>query len=483
MEITSLEPKRVFHYFNAICAIPHGSYNTKALSDYCVEVATSLGLSVTQDSTNNVIIEKPASPGYENAAPVILQGHLDMVCEKTDDSDHDFTKDGLSLCVDGDWISAEGTTLGGDDGIAVAYGLALLEDKTIAHPKLYIIFTTEEEVGMDGAHAIDLSSVQDAAYLINLDSEDEGILLAGCAGGARAHVTYPLAKETVKGYSAKISVSGLTGGHSGQEIIRFGANATIVLGMILRDALKEIPFGIARITGGTKDNVITKKATADIVVSDAAVLDKLNAYLKTQEVFYRNVYGIREPGLTVSCTPSDETLSSIWDKSTVDQVLFAITQAPNGVIAMSCDMEGLVETSLNLGILETREHELYISYSIRSAVDAARTALVHRLQTFTEYNGGQFETGSSYPAWEYKRESVLRDKMAAIYKDMTGNDMVVEAIHAGLECGLISNKLPHLDMVSIGPDMKDIHTPDERLSISSTSRTWDYLLTVLKNLK
>lgn len=482
MELTHLEPASVFHYFNEICQIPHGSYNTKAISDYCVNFAKSHHLTCYQDDTNNVIIVKEASPGYENAKPVILQGHLDMVCEKTDDSDHDFEKDPLKLRVDGDWLSAEGTTLGGDDGIAVAYGLAILEDTSLAHPKLYVIFTTEEEVGMDGAHAIDLTPVKDAGYMINLDSEEEGYILAGCAGGSRAHITLPITWEKATGLCCELAVSGLAGGHSGGEINRFGANGSVLLGMVLNTLSKDFDLKITALTGGSKDNVIPKKSTADIVITPADK-DAIQAKLAELEAYYHKVYGQRDPNLTITLTDNGEGNADVMDKASADRAIFTLTQAPNGVQAMSFDIEGLVETSLNLGVMATRDHDLYLSFALRSSVGAARQALEDKLKAFVDYIGGTFDIASSYPAWEFRRESILRDKMSAIYNDMFGSEPVVQAIHAGLECGLISNKLPDLDIVSIGPDMQDIHTPDERLSIASTKRMWDYLLAVLASMK
>ncbi|MDO4288534.1 MAG: aminoacyl-histidine dipeptidase [Eubacterium sp.] len=477
-----LEPQGVFSAFEKLCQIPHGSYDTKAISDYCVAFAKERGLKYIQDDANNVIIIKEASAGYEAAKPVILQGHLDMVCEKTADSSHDFKADGLKLLIDGDWITADGTTLGGDDGIAIAYCLAILDDDSLAHPKLYMVFTTEEETGMEGAHAIDLTPVADAAYMINLDSEDEGIILAGCAGGARANATYPVVRTTVSGLGCTLAVSGIHGGHSGQEINRFGANATVLLADVLADLSEDFDFDITEITGGSKDNVIPKASSVKLVINPADK-DALASRLAELQAFYQKCYGSREEGIHLTLTCEAEGEFSVFDKASKDRAIYAITQTPCGVQSMSFDIQGLTETSLNLGILYTKEDSLYMSFALRSSVGAAKEALCQKLRRFTEYLGGVYHESSSYPAWEYRPQSALRDLMTKIFEDMYGKTPVVEAIHAGLECGLISNKLPNLDIVSIGPDMKDIHTPDERLSIASTARTWDYLLEILKALR
>ena len=479
--LNHLEPHGVFDAFEKICQIPHGSFDTKAISDYCADFAKEHGFKYIQDDANNVIIVKEATAGYENAKPVILQGHLDMVCEKVDGSDHDFKKDPLKLMIDGDWITADGTTLGGDDGIAVAYGLALLTDDTIKHPKLYIIFTTDEETGMEGAHAIDMSPVADAAYMINLDSEDEGIILAGCAGGARANGTFPISRVSASGLCCELLVSGIHGGHSGQEIVRFGANATVMLAEVMADLKKDFDFDLLSITGGSKDNVIPKRSNAKIVIK-AEDQEAIVAHLSKLESFYQKVFGSREESIQIELIPETEGTFDVFDQASRDKALFIITQAPCGVQSMSFDIDGLVETSLNLGILYTTEDSLYLSFAMRSSVGAAKEALCKKVQDFTEFMGGTYVESSNYPAWEYRPESKLRTIMSEIFEDMYGKTPVVEAIHAGLECGLISDKLPGLDIVSIGPDMQDIHTPDERLSIASTQRTWDYLLKVLEAL-
>ena len=480
--LSNLEPASVFYYFEEICSIPHTSHHEKALSDYCVQFAKAHGLACRQDEMGNVLIKAPATPGYEKEPGLILQGHLDMVCEKADGSDHDFKTDPLGLMIEDDWITADGTTLGGDDGIAVAYGLALLDNNTLPHPKLYVIFTTEEEVGMEGAHAIDLTPVSDAAYMINLDSEDEGIILAGCAGGVRANCTFDIRRTARSGLSCELAVSGLHGGHSGQEINRYGANASVLLGTLLNDLSQDLSFDIIDLTGGTKDNVITKKATATIVIDpndEQAVTDRLKAL----EVLYKKNYASKDPELTLSLKTLEKGDFMVFNEASAERAIFVLMQIPNGVQAMSLDIEGLVETSLNLGIMYTKEDYFLVSFAMRSSIGTAKEALSARVRAFTEYLGGTYTEASSYPAWEYRRESALRDMMCKTFEEMYGKTPTVEAIHAGLECGLISAKLPELDIVSIGPDMQDIHTPEERLSISSTARTWDYLVKVLENLK
>ena len=477
--LTGLKPERVFYYFEELTRIPHGSGDTLAISNYICRTAKDMGLYCRQDELNNVIIIKPAAPGYENAPAVMLQGHMDMVCEKEKGCSHDFSRDPLKLGIDGDEIYAEGTTLGGDDGIAVAYMLALLEEKDLGHPRLECVITVDEETGMEGAEGVDLDGLE-AKYLLNLDSEEEGIFLASCAGGLRFNLNLPLNREPWKGTEYKISVEKLTGGHSGGEIHKGRANANVLLGRLLNELQGHISFRLTDLAGGSKDNAITRESFARIVSEEP--FEKIAEAVESLAAVYRKEYAVTDPLMEITAAESAGDKMPL-DEISQEKVLFALLEAPYGVQAMSSDIEGLVETSLNLGIMETREKEWHISYSIRSSVASRKEWLKEKLIRLAQYLGGSYSITGDYPGWEFQRESALRDLMCAVYREKYGKDPLVEAIHAGLECGLLLHKKPDMDAVSFGPDMKDIHTPKERLSISSTARVYDFLKEVLSRMK
>ncbi len=468
--LEGLRPEAALKYFEELCAIPHGSRDTKRISDYCVRFAKEQGLSYVQDEHNNVVIYKPAAPGYEGHPTVIFQGHLDMVCEKDVGCDVDFSKDGLRLHHDGEFIFAKETTLGGDDGIAVAYALAILEDKTLKHPALEAVFTVDEEIGMLGAEAMDMSVLQ-GRRLLNCDSEDEGVLTVSCAGGATVDLALPLAREKAEGKTWKLSVEKLTGGHSGVEINRGRANASKVLAEILKD----LPLRLISIDGGSKDNAIPRACTA-YVLADApaegffAAAEKVKATLPAGET-----------AVEFSCEEAACPLLPMTEPCS-KAVLSLLNDLPNGVQAMSRDIEGLVQTSLNLGILKTGEGACELGFSVRSSVNREKKELMERLRGLAQTYGASYCVSGEYPAWEYRKESPLREVMVKAFEEQYGKKPVVEAIHAGLECGLFSDRLEGLDAVSFGPQMHDIHTSRERLSIASVERTWNYLLRVLEKL-
>lgn len=475
--LKGLSPERVFYYFEQIARIPHGSGNTKAVSDYICAAGKELGLECRQDELNNVILIKEASAGYENAPAVMLQGHMDMVCEKESGVEHDFTKDPLNLRTEGDEIFAEGTTLGGDDGIAVAYMLALLEDKKLSHPRLECVITVDEETGMEGAEGIDLSGLE-AKYLLNLDSEEEGIFLASCAGGLRFNLDLPVKRERCEGNCVCIRIDGLTGGHSGGEIHKGRANANVLLGRLLNSLAETVEFRLVSLEGGTKDNAITRSAKAVLKTrSDRQIIQKVKDLAET----YRREYALTDPQMEITAEAFMEEAEAM-DRESQKKVLFALLEAPYGVQAMSNDVEGLVESSLNLGIMNTAENSWHISYSIRSSVESRKEWLKQKLTHLADFLGASHSETGDYPGWEFVRESGLRNLMCQVFEEMYGKKPQVEAIHAGLECGLLLNKRPGMYAVSIGPDMKDIHTPQERLSISSTARVYDFLKKVLERI-
>jgi dipeptidase D len=479
--LENCEPKRVFHYFEEICKIPHGSGNTRQISDYLVQFAKNHDLKYIQDEMNNVVIYKPGTAGYENAPTVIVQGHMDMVCEKRPDVDHDFTKDGLNLSVEGDYVSANGTTLGGDDGIAVAYGLALLESDTIAHPPLEVFITVDEEIGLLGAVGFDCSVLKGRRF-INLDSEAEGSLWISCAGGLSGISHIPVTRLEAKGEKLTVKISGLMGGHSGAEIDKNRANANSLLGKFLHGLDAKAGYELISVQGGQKDNAITRESIAELLTVKENV-EAVKEYAASMQTAWREEYTGTDEGITVTVTEEGEQDAKVLHPTSKEKVVFFLVNVPYGVQKMSGTIKGLVETSTNIGILKTSENEVLGSSSIRSSVETARDALSDKIEYLTEFLGGEYERQGVYPAWEYRKDSPLRDKMVEVYEEMYGQKPNVVAIHAGLECGLFYKKMEGLDCVSLGPDMKDIHTSEEILSISSTERVWKYLVKVLGALK
>ncbi|WP_283674235.1 aminoacyl-histidine dipeptidase [Butyricicoccus sp. Marseille-Q5471] len=473
-----LEPRGVFRFFEELCAIPHGSTHTKAISDWCVAFAEARGLEHWQDAANNVVIIGKATPGYENAETIILQGHLDMVCEKAADCEKDMTREGLDLAIDGDYVYAKGTTLGGDDGIAVAMALAILDDASIPHPRIEAVFTTDEEIGMVGAEAMDMSPLK-GRKLLNIDSEVEGILTVSCAGGNTSLCTLPVSRAAFTGTALSVTVDGLRGGHSGVEIDKGRANASVLCGRVLWEIGRKTDMRLVSVAGGLKDNAIPAAATAQVVVADEQAA---RAAASDLEKALQNEFRVTDPAVRVTVQAAKNTETPMDEDSTARAVC-VLTCMPNGIQTMSADIAGLVQTSLNLGVLNTRSDCLQASFCVRSSVATEKEMLKNRLVCLMEQLGGTVTFAGDYPAWEYKADSALRELMTAVFREQYGRDPKIEAIHAGLECGLFSGKLPGLDCVSIGPDMHDIHTPRERLSIASTQRVWKYVLEVLKRSK
>ena len=477
--LEGIDSTKVFEYFEQISRIPRGSGNNTAISNYLVEFAKEHKLEYKQDSCENVIIWKKASKGQEDKPVVILQGHMDMVCEKEAGCDHDFTKEPLDLQMDGDFIYAKGTTLGGDDGIAIAYALAILADETIVHPALEVVITTDEETGMDGAIGLD-TSVLKGSYLLNLDSEEEGTILTSCAGGMTVNGTFAWRKVEREGYPVTIQISGLKGGHSGTEIDKNRENAVMVLTRVLREMhANNIAFYLSAVDGGLKDNAIPRDAKSVILVKEKNGLESvLNQIVEKLKKEMEN----SEPEISVSYSVADRTKMHIIDKELTERMLFFFEQVPNGVQKMSAAIPGLVESSLNLGICKTTEEGLFVSFSVRSSVQSYKEYIGLRLKDLIYFLGGTFAKKSEYPAWEYRSESKLREIAVAVYEEQYKKSPVIEAIHAGLECGILAGKMPDLDIVSIGPDIFDIHTPKERLSISSTKRVYQFVLAVLEKI-
>lgn len=479
--LENLQPERVFYHFEEIAKIPHGSGNTKQISDYLVAFAKEHNLEHYQDEINNVIIIKEATEGYENAEAVIIQGHMDMVCEKESDCNIDFEKDGLDLYVEDGFVKARGTTLGGDDGIAVAYGLALLEATDIAHPRLELVITVDEETGMDGAYGIDLSMLK-GKKMLNIDSDEEGIFLTSCAGGTSVEATIPVKRITQTGVVLNVKVDGLFGGHSGAEIHKERGNASILMGRVLNNIANEVPFGIITLAGGLKNNAIPRECNASILVPEEAV-SLVETIISEQSGIFKKELFASDAGVQVTSVNAGVQEASILDFASINQVLAYLRLVPNGVQHMSQAIPGLVETSLNLGIMELKEDVFITDTSIRSSVGSRKEDLRDKLVNIIELVGGEAEVVGDYPAWEYKAESKLRDEIAASYKAVYGKEPEFTAIHAGLECGILSEKIDDLDCVSFGPQNFDIHTPQERLNIESTERVWNFLVEYLKQAR
>lgn len=473
-----LQPRSVFHFFEEISAIPHGSTNTKAISDWCVAFAKERNLEYYQDSFHNVIIIKEATEGYEDAAPIILQGHLDMVCEKAPDCTKDMEKEGIDLVVDGDRIRAKGTTLGGDNGIAVAMALAVLDAKDLSHPRVEVILTTDEEIGMLGAVELDMSPLK-GRKLINIDSEEEGIFTVSCAGGNMTRCRLPLVRAPFSGTALKLTVGGLLGGHSGVEIDKGRANANMLLGRLLYAVQNQSQLRLIAVAGGNKDNAIPREAQALLLAENA---DAVGAVAAEMEAAFQHEYRSTDPDVWVK-VESASTNDLPMDEASTFKVINLLTCMPDGIQVMSADIPGLVQTSLNLGVLATEEKELLASFCLRSSVASQKQMLVDRLACQMQLLGGSIDISGDYPAWEFKQESELRDLMTEVFRKQYGRDPQISAIHAGLECGMFAGKLPDLDCVSIGPDMWEVHTYHESMSISSVGRVWQFLVEVLKSSK
>ena len=482
--LAQLEPKAVFRYFEEICGIPHGSSDTQAISDYLVAFAKKRNLYVRQDTLGNVIMKKPATRGYEDVPVVMIQGHMDMVCEKTDDKEIDFHTQGLDLVLDENVIHADRTTLGGDDGIAVAFALAILDADDIPHPALEVVITVDEEIGMLGAAGITTEDLH-ASYMLNLDSEDEGQLLVGCAGGMTAVCHMPVQWENcdlAHPFCMQIDVDGLLGGHSGMEIIKQRANANKVLGRALKAIRTVTDIRILSIDGGKKDNAIPRAAQAVFAV-EAEAKDAVKQAVQMLQKTIRHEYEVSDPEVTLKMTECTEVVAQVINRASGDAIIDALFLLPNGVQKMSDAMPGLVQTSLNLGILTMKEDEVQMGFSVRSSVGSEKNLLALQIRTLCERLGGQYTESGAYTAWEYKQDSKLRDLMVTVYEELYGEKPRLDVIHAGVECGLFMDKMKDLDCVSYGPQMYDIHTPNEQLHVDSVQRTWEYTLEILKRLK
>nr|WP_303935940.1 aminoacyl-histidine dipeptidase [Treponema denticola] len=477
--LQNTEPKEVFKWFYEISQVPRGSGNERAISDFLVKFAKDRNLEVHQDKAMNVIIKKPGTAGYEKSPTVIIQGHMDMVCEKDASSNHDFLKDPIKFVVKGEMLYADKTTLGGDDGIAVAYALTVLDSKDIPHPPLEVLITTEEETGMGGAMALTDEHLQ-GTRLLNIDSEEEGVFLVSCAGGANIHVFFDIKKEAAKGKFLKITVGGLLGGHSGIEINKQRANSIKLLGRILYNIKQNEKINIVEISGGSKHNAIAKDAHAVIAAENTEAVLKI---VEKMTADFKNEYRAVDKLLTVTANETQNPSGQMFTKELTLNLIDFMASIPNGVQYMSMEIHGLVQTSLNNGVLEEIDGRIKFTTSVRSSVKSALDEIVDILRIQAERCGAEFKKVSEYPAWEYSPDSPVRDAAVNVYKKLNKKEPLITAIHAGLECGLLKKTLPKVDAISFGPNLYDVHTPNEHMEIASVERVWKFLLAYLAELK
>ncbi len=468
------EIDRVLFYFEEISKIPHGSGNTDKIAEYLTEFAKEHGLFAKRDSINNVTIKKLGTVGYENHSPIILQGHLDMVIAKTDDCKKDLLNEGISILREGDFLRADGTTLGADDGVAIAYALALLESDDIPHPPLEVILTSDEEIGLIGAIGFDASHIE-GHTLINIDNGGEGVFTVGCAGGLHVEISLPMYKADTEAKNTQISIFGLIGGHSGAEIHKCRENAIKILGEVLCEVCKATPVRLYSIVGGDADNAIPQSAKAIVQVPDEK-LDTVSRILTSVCNKYREI----EPNIDFSI--KNTGVGKAYTEEDTKKLISLICELPNGVIAMSEDIKGLVETSLNLGIINTETDRISLAILLRSSKDTEKRILAKRVCAVATSRGARLTESGEHPGWDIKKNSAIRDIMKNTYKKLYGKDVIIEATHAGLECGIFFDKIENLDCISIGADTLDAHTVKERLSLPSFSRMWLFLKEVLSAL-
>ncbi|MCH5264646.1 MAG: aminoacyl-histidine dipeptidase [Lachnospiraceae bacterium] len=482
MDIHELEPQKVFHFFSEIARIPHGSGNTAALAEYCLNFARERELEAYRDDYGNVVIFKAGTRGYEQSEAIIVQGHLDMVCEKHPDCSKDMEREGIEVVVDGEYLRANGTTLGGDDGIAVAYILALLDEKEISHPPIEALLTADEETGLQGAYALDVSKLT-GKRMINIDSEEEGVLTVSCAGGVRINSTVPLAyeKTTASMCAKKITVGGLLGGHSGVDIGKNRKNAAIILAEALYEIGSHAGFRMAEMASGGRTNVIPSTAEA-VICMEPSETSKVDKALAEFNAWFKAACADTEPDAQVIAADT-QLPEECLDTASTDIVISTLLLVPNGISSISPDIPFLVQTSSNLGSVMIQEGNLELGFLMRSNTDYGKEETLRRFSCLFAQRNGKMLAEDDYPAWEYRRTSPLRDTMVQVYEEMYGEKPQICAIHAGLECGILAEKIQGADMISIGPNMKNVHTPEERLEIASVKRCWEYLLRVLASLK
>ncbi|PKM94815.1 MAG: aminoacyl-histidine dipeptidase [Firmicutes bacterium HGW-Firmicutes-1] len=474
-----LSHKEVFGFFEELTAIPRTSGNEQQVSDYLVNFAKERGLEVFQDKALNVIIKKNGTKGYEKLEPVIIQGHMDMVGEKTSTSTHDFSKDPLKLRIVDDFIYATDTTLGGDNGIAVAYGLAILDAKKLKHPPLELLITTDEETGMFGAAALSAENLS-GKTLLNIDTEEEGIFIVSCAGGLTSTVTFSPKYQDLSGIVMEVSVTDLQGGHSGMEIIKQRGNAIKLLGRVLNRLNVEVEIKLVTMKGGAKHNAISREAYATIAFPEENKV-QVSEIIKEMDTIFKAENRVEDPKIKVSIKKAsgDQMMTTNSSKKIIGYMM----TVPDGIQRMSSDIKGLVESSLNLGVLEDIAGKIVFTHAVRSSRKSKKAEITQTLATLAGLTGGVVNNTGDYPEWQYEEDSKIRKIAIETYKGLYKKEPEISAIHAGLECGLLKKLLQGTDMISFGPNLFDVHTPGEHMSISSIERTYTFLTTLLENLK
>ena len=477
--MTNLRPERVFYYFKQISDVPRGSGNCGGMAHFCKNFAANHNLKYIKDDADNVVIFKDGTPGYENSEPVILQGHTDMVCQKTEDASTDFINRGIELFVDGDFLKAKETTLGADNGIAVAMILAILESDNIPHPPIEAVFTSDEEIGLIGAGKLD-KSILSAKKMINLDSEEDDTVTVSCAGGCHFLAKTHLKFQEKTGAKITVTLKGLKGGHSGVEINNNRVNADTLAGRFLNHIKRSCDFDIININGGDKDNAIPNKSVIELCVCD------VESFIKNAEEYLNIIkteISDRESGFTFTFDMGENASYKVLSDEIKNKLIFALTCVPNGVLEMSAEINGLVQTSLNLGILKIENDVLSLHFGLRSNKKSGLICLQEKLVAFFDSVNWESATNGHYPPWEYKEDSQLREIYKEVYNDYFGKEPKVEAIHAGLECGVFADAIDGIDCISIGPALFDVHTVNEKLSISSTENVFNIILKILEKLK
>ena len=486
MSIEKLYPEKVFHYFAEISKIPRASKKEKEISDWLVKFAKERKLKVIQDEHYNVIIKKKATEGYEDFSPLILQGHMDMVWEKNKDTEFDFSTQGIELVIDGDFLKANGTTLGADNGIAIAYALAILDSDDIKHPALEVVITTDEEDGMSGVANLDFDEF-DGKTLINLDTEEYGEVYVSSAGGTRTEIKFIFeTKKIGNGYTPiSIEVKGLSGGHSGAEIHKNLGNSIKILSEVLYHLSKRYEMSLIHIDGGGKVNAIPREAVAEIAVKLDG--DSIDEFKKLAELAFENIlkdFKVSDKSPILAIEEIEEKNLGISLGDTLNIINF-LHEVPNGVLEMSKHIEGLVETSINIGFISTEivdgNVKIRIKSLARSMANNPLNRLVEEITDLTRKHDANIKIAASNPSWEYKEDSKIRELIAKSFKEITGNEPVIKAIHAGLECGVFTQNIKGADVVSIGPNIYGAHTPEERMDIKSVGETWEWLLKILEN--
>ncbi len=479
-EIINLEPKAVWENFYQLTQVPRPSKHEEKIQDFMVKYGKSLGLETEKDAVGNIVIRKPATPGMENRKGIVMQGHLDMVPQKNNDTKHDFEKDPIDAWIDGEWVKARGTTLGADNGMGVAAAMAVLASKTLVHGPVEALFTCDEETGMTGAFGLQAGWLK-GDILLNMDSEDEGELYVGCAGGVNGNIEFEYDEMVVpKGYSSyKLIVKGLKGGHSGLDINLGRGNANKLMVRFLKHAVQEMDVRLAEINGGGMRNAIPRECYAIVVVPAESVADFLAAVTKYENIFKAELK-ISEPSLSFAAEECAKPKSLI-DERVQDDMIDSVYACPNGMIRLSDSMPGLVETSTNLATVKSENGVISVKCLLRSSVDSAKEDLCEQVESVFSLAGAMVRFDGGYPGWKPNMDSAILKQMQKIYEDKFGKVPEVKAIHAGLECGILGANYPHWDMISFGPTMRFPHSPDEKVSIPTVAKFWDFLVETLKN--